>query len=335
MRNISEEISTLHGGKILSASEIVSLGDIDEKYMAARRRNDKIRSNRMKVRAISGFVTVTIFLIGFFSDSIYGYFSDTRENERISQIARGHVNPEPNQAAGIPVNLAPVNTDRAAAESGMPLEVDFDENDEAFSVPLSSGPRALMPAIKQLREEFNNDDIVGYIKIDGTAVNYMVAQATDNEYYLGRDIFGQSNRAGTIFMDYESNPAQLSRNTVIYGHNMRNGTMFHNLRYYKEEQFFNDHKYIRLTTLHEETVWEVFAFYIASVDFNYIQVNFPSDEHFAALLNEMKSRSVHKSGLEVGTEDHILTLSTCRYAEGDLRFVVNAKLISRISVEEL
>ena len=196
------------------------------------------------------------------------------------------------------------------------------------------GLRPILPQVLALREEFGNDDIIGHLSIHGTNIDNLVVQYYDNEFYLYRDVFGRYNAAGTLFLDYDNDASNLSRNNIIYGHNMRDGSKFHNVRFYTNRAFFDEHRYIHFTTMHYETVWEIFAFYDTHISFNYIQVYFPTDESFLALVEEMKRRSIHETDVQVDQDDLILTLSTCTNAHPDWRYVINAKLISRVSVED-
>ena len=196
-------------------------------------------------------------------------------------------------------------------------------------------PRPIMSKVLALREEYGNDDIIGHLRIYGTNINYLVVQYYDNEFYLHHDVFGQPSLAGVLFLDYENDAANLSLSNIIYGHNMGDGSKFHNVRYYRDRDFFDNHRYIHFTTLHYETIWEAFAFYDTHISFNYIQVDFSAEGSFMALVEEMKYRSMHKTGIQVSEDDKILTLSTCTNTHMDWRYVINAKLISRVSAEEL
>ena len=187
-------------------------------------------------------------------------------------------------------------------------------------------PRDIREEFALLREQYDNDDIVGRIVIEGTSVNYLVTQTGDNEFYLHHDINKTPNQAGWVFLDFENNIARQDRNTIIYGHNMREDIRFHSLRRFLCEEFFNDNRYVILNTLYDDYIWEIFAFYITDTDFRYLQVIFPTQADFYGLATEMKARSMHDSEIIVTADDRILTLSTCVGAD-NLRYVLNARLI--------
>ena len=193
-------------------------------------------------------------------------------------------------------------------------------------------PKVIQQVFEELRSQYNNDDIIGYLKIPDTSIDYPVTQAVDNAYYLHHDINKNASEAGWIFMDYENDIENDDPNIIIYGHNMRQNIMFHSLRYYQSWDYFNDHRYIVFNTIYDNYVWEIFSFYRAETSFPYIQVFFPSDEAFIDLANEMKARSMYDTDVDIKPDDHILTLSTCTNESDDTRFVLNAR---RLSLEEI
>ena len=205
--------------------------------------------------------------------------------------------------------------------------VDLIETDKPDTVYEVVEERTINPFVAQLREQYGNDEIVGYLYIEGTDIRYPVTQYIDNVFYLYHDVHRQSDRAGWIFLDYANDITREEPNTIIYGHNMRQNIRFHGIRNFQNRGFFEAHRYITLHTVYEEQRWEIFSFYRTNIDFFYIQVEFESDEEFYALLSEMAARSMHESGVEVGPGDRVLTLSTCTNAARDERFVINARLI--------
>jgi sortase B len=180
--------------------------------------------------------------------------------------------------------------------------------------------------INLLSEEFDNDEIVGYINIQGTSISYPVVQAKDNIFYLNKDIKKHKNSHGAIFMDYENDTKLLSHNTVIYGHNMRSNSMFNNIKYYVDEEYFKNNNIIELTTLYDQTKWEVFSFYTTTTDFGYTVTTF-EDKEFFCFLNTIKEKSIFDKEIDLYTSDKILTLSTCTNRFNNERFVIHAKLL--------
>lgn len=172
-----------------------------------------------------------------------------------------------------------------------------------------------------------NNDLVGWVRIPGTAIDYPVVKTDNNDFYLNHNIHKQPARAGTIFMDFRNSGTAKEPHTILYGHNMKDGSMFRDLMKYKEKDFFNKNSIIEFDTLYEKMKWEIFSVYVTATDFNYIQTYFPTRNDFGIFLNSIKERSLFKRDIVVAVEDKILTLSTCSYEFTDARFVVHAKRI--------
>ena len=180
-----------------------------------------------------------------------------------------------------------------------------------------------------IRVKYNNDDIIGIIKIPDTVIYYPVVyndQAT--EYYLNRNLYKQPSAAGSITLDFENTVERNDPSTILYGHQMyTSNTMFHTLSYYTDEDFFNSHRYIIYNTIYEDNVWEAFAYFKTYTTFNYIKIFFRSEKDFLKLAAEMKERSLYETDIEIKQGDRILVLSTCTNLEQDTRYVLCAKMI--------
>ena len=199
--------------------------------------------------------------------------------------------------------------------------------------PVKAG-RIYQDKFDSLRAKYNNDDIIGIIKIPDTVVYYPVAyNAQDTNYYLNRNLYKNLSAAGSICLDYENSIERYDPNTILYGHQMYSNSMFHTLNYYRNEDYFNSHRYIIFNTIYEENVWEVFTFFEAQVAFdhaeyiNYIKVFFRSEQNFLDLAAEMKKRSLYETEIEIKEGDRILTLSTCTNLDPDTRYVLSARMI--------
>ena len=179
--------------------------------------------------------------------------------------------------------------------------------------------------LQPLREV--NEDIVGWIAIEGTAIDYPVVQSEDNAYYLTHSIYKEDSSAGTIFMDYRNCPSPLDRHTVFYGHHMRNGMMFHDLISYKDEAFCKENPFIVYSGEEGISTWEIFSVYVTDSSDNYIETYFSSDAEFEKFLESIVSKSLYDTGCKVDRTDKIMTLSTCSYEFDDARMVVHAKRI--------
>ena len=183
------------------------------------------------------------------------------------------------------------------------------------------------PVFTELIAEYNNDDIVGFLSIEGTSINYPVVQAVDNDFYLDHDIYKKKSAPGWIFLDYENDITRNDPNTIIYGHNMKSDTMFHALRLYADESFYRNHKYITFNTLYEDLRWEIFSFCKTDTSFDYIRVFFPDMEIYETMLRKFKDLSIYDTEVEITGSDRILSLSTCTLGNPNARFVLSARLL--------
>ena len=173
-----------------------------------------------------------------------------------------------------------------------------------------------------------NPDTVGWIRIPGTVVDYAVVQAADNEEYLHKGFFGEANAAGTIFMDYRNQMGQPLQNWIIYGHRMKDDSMFGELGEYLNYGFYQQHPSFTFFTEDGAIDCEVFSVYRCTTEVDYCQPAFASGEEMLQYVQACKDRSEYKVVLDVTAEDTIITLSTCDYdldpTEG--RLVIHAKL---------
>lgn len=167
-----------------------------------------------------------------------------------------------------------------------------------------------------------NPDVVGWIYIEGTNINYPVVQGTDNSYYLNHLLDGNRNSAGTIFLDYRNRRDLSDRNSVIYGHHMQNGTMFQQITKYKEQSFYDAHPVCLIMTPSGNYRLEFFAGYVIDMNSQAWKMDFASDEEYSKWLEDAISRSTFTSPVKPTAQDRVVTFSTCTYEYNDARFVL-------------
>ncbi|MBQ9968624.1 MAG: class B sortase [Oscillospiraceae bacterium] len=169
--------------------------------------------------------------------------------------------------------------------------------------------------------------VVGWIGSDTGAINYPVVQGTDNAYYLNHLIDGTVNSNGSIFMDFRNGKDLSDRNTFIYGHNMRNGAMFASLVRYAEPGYYEAHPELLLVTEEGSFSLQVFAGCVVPGNSDLYQLSFRDDEEYAAYIEKVKLLSDFSADVPVGTEDRIVTLSTCSYDHEDARYLLFCRLV--------
>lgn len=189
----------------------------------------------------------------------------------------------------------------------------------------------ILPEYADLYEK--NDDLVGWIRIPGTKINYPVMQTKDDmEYYLHRDFDGDEDVNGLPFLDARCDVNKPSTNLLIYGHSMSSGAMFAGLMDYKNYEFYQEHKTIYFDTMHERGEYEVVAVFqsrVAYVDevafryYNFIQAD--TQTEFDSFISAVTQLSYYDTGIEASYGDRLLTLSTCDREITDGRLVVLAR----------
>ena len=174
-----------------------------------------------------------------------------------------------------------------------------------------------------------NPEVVGWIRVEGTNIDYPMVQSTDNEKYLRMTISGEWNNAGSIFVDYRVAQPFVSENTIIHGHNQRNNMMFHELVNYADENYFNGHQRILIDTPDGAcSTYQVFAFYKSPKKSATYDCSYDSVAEYQMYLDYIEENNWYHNGTQVTTDDRIITLSTCSNEWDDTRYVIHAKKIS-------
>lgn len=167
-----------------------------------------------------------------------------------------------------------------------------------------------------------NKDVVGWISRPGIGLDYPIVQATDNDYYLTHLVDGSTNKLGSIFMDYKNDPNFGDKNTIIYGHNMKDGAMFAVLMNYTEQSFYNDYPWIQISTPQKEYKMNIFAGFVVHANEFDARINFSSNVEFMDYVNKAIEKSSIESRVVVRPTSKIVTLYTCSYQYQNARYVL-------------
>ncbi len=178
-----------------------------------------------------------------------------------------------------------------------------------------------------------NQDFIGWIRIDGTKVSYPVMQSTEwVNYYLKRDFYGNESRHGTIYANESANIKDHSDNITLYGHKMKDGSMFASLHNYKDKAVYDAQPYIEFDTIYDYNTYQIIAVFItdAYLETGFAYHNFVDgdEESFNAFVAKCKELALYDTGVDAEYGDKLLTLSTCEHSIDNGRFVVVAKKIS-------
>lgn len=197
------------------------------------------------------------------------------------------------------------------------------------SPPVNEQDSLILPEYQQLYKR--NPDMVGWLKIEGTPIDYPVMQhSQDPDFYLNHDFDGKENRNGLPFLDARCD-IQGSNALLIHGHNMKNGLMFNSLMQYKKEEFFQEHSRIRFDTLYEQSNYDVLAVILSEVfpqsekTFKYYQLDIKTTESFDSYIKHIKELSLYDTGLSAQYGDQLIILSTCEYSRENGRLAVIAR----------
>lgn len=198
--------------------------------------------------------------------------------------------------------------------------------------PDETQPLEILPEYQALYEQ--NPDLVGWINIPDTNVNYPVMQTPGNkDYYLKRDFYGEYSTAGCLYVREQCDVFKPSDNLTIYGHNMKNGSMFHDLRKYKKQSYWESHQTFTFDTLYEHHTYQIIAVFKTSgttgKGYPYHQFeDAANEEEFNQFVEDIMDLAMYDTGLTAEYGDKLICLSTCEYSISNGRLVVVAKRIS-------
>lgn len=244
----------------------------------------------MKKKVISTIfliIFIIIFLVSGYK--IIKYIIDTKENEKVFK----------------------------KIQKSITTEKTFDENDNEI----------IKYNVDFATLKATNSDVVGFLIVPGTDIEQIVVKGKDNDYYLTHNFEKNYNSSGWLFADYRNKIDGSDKNIIIYGHNMKNGTMFASLDTVLETEWQNnpENHYITFITEDKESTYEVFSVYQIEAEDYYVKTTFTNNE-FSNYINKIKSRSEYNFNVDVTETDNLITLSTCG-STSKYRVVLHAKEI--------
>lgn len=189
-----------------------------------------------------------------------------------------------------------------------------------------------MTKLEELQKE--NSDIVGWLEIENSNINYPLLQGTDNNFYMTHNYKKEKSKNGALFLDKDYDWSLPSTNLLIYGHNNRgSNTMFTSLINYKEEKYYKEHKKIRLTTNQEDAEYEIISVFLSRVYYKsetnvfryYYFINAENEQEFNEYVQNSKEASLYNIDATAEYGDQLLTLSTCEFSQEDGRLAIVAK----------
>lgn len=185
--------------------------------------------------------------------------------------------------------------------------------------------------VRELQEE--NPDVKGWIRIEGTSINYPLLQTDNNDYYLTHNYKKEKSSYGSIFINKKSNIKDNNSNVIIYGHNMKNSQMFNELLNYQSKDFYTEHPIIQVATEEGEYNYEIICAFKSRIFykneknvFRYYQYyNFETESKFNEYIKNCKSIQLYDIGKTAKYGEQLITLITCEYSRENGRMVVVAR----------
>ncbi len=176
-----------------------------------------------------------------------------------------------------------------------------------------------------LREDYGGE-IARWILFNDSVINYPIAYGTDNDFYTDHLADGSEGKSGAIFIDYRNDPDFKNKNTLVYGHHMKDGSMFAGLVNYAKQDYYEANPGFYILTPEGNYEAQIFSAYITPSDSDAFDISFESDAEYDSYLQYICGLSKITTGVEPDTEDNIVTLVTCTYEYSEARFLVHAIL---------
>ena len=165
--------------------------------------------------------------------------------------------------------------------------------------------------INSARKKYNNNDVVGILEINNTDYIVPVMQGDDNKYYLKHTPYGEKSSMGSVYLDYRVD-IDSSKKLLIYGHNSSNVDMpFKILEEFYDRDYYDNHKYVEVTTSNTKKKYEIFSVFVETSDFSYMDITFDNDDEYLNHINNLKSKSMYDTGVTLSKDNEILILQTC------------------------
>lgn len=291
----------------------------------------KKNSKRAKRYRIAGVICVlaAIGCFGYFTYTSYLEEQSALEMKRLQDMQNmtGHYIEEEAFSESVP------DEKEAAQEAAADTEqekADEEKEEEPQKIP------DILPEYEKIYAE--NEDLVGWLQIEDTSVNYPVLQSDtekDSQFYLTHSFAKKKDKNGSLFMDYRNDFLNRDTNLIIYGHNMKSGAMFGSLKKYLDEEYLEEHKTIQFDTIYERGTYEVIGAFLSEVSFQdeytfryYNFLNAENESEFEAFrVNVMQLDALKKGTLDAEYGDELLTLSTCSSYTDEGRMFIIAKRI--------
>ena len=275
------------------------------------------------------YIVTLVILIGVFlfsAGALLKYYIESQQSkqtyEKIQSLRGDYTRPAPTAPTLSNLPTDPSGETQATEPTSPLVSITDPETGEQIQI---------LPEFSELY--LLNTDLVGWLTIPGTNVDYPVVQSPETpDYYLHRDFYGNYDSHGCLYAREQCDVNAPSDNITIYGHRMKDHTMLGHLAKYERKDFWKDHQYLHFDTLTEYHTYQIIYVFTTTASvgkgFQYhLMVDAADQEEFNAFLVNCASNSLYDTGLTANYGDKLVTLSTCEYTQENGRLVVVAKRI--------
>ncbi|MDE7311957.1 MAG: class B sortase [Eubacterium sp.] len=320
------------------------LAQNSQKLLEEKRRKDEQKQKGKKLGAAGCMcILAAVFCLGYYGVTLWQEHLESQEFERLQNMQNltGHLIRESSvddeqegsasqDAGGEDAQASDKNaakTSKAAAKKAAKEKAEKQAEKKIDPADLT--------VLKKYRELYKqNKDLAGWLSIEGTVINYPVMQtgSKNPDYYLHHDFEKKESDHGTLFVDARNDYVNRDTNLIIYGHNMRDGTMFGGLKRFMEKEYFEQHQKLVFDTIYEKAEYQIVAVCLSKVNYQddhtfryYNFLNAADKEEFNAFLANIQQLTVFDQKIDLSYGDELLTLSTCNSYVQDGRLFLIAK----------
>lgn len=326
-----------------SPAEIPSEGQggiFPEGFIAQEEAEEKGKKLPAKEIIRRAVLAISLIAIVVSCGMLYNEYRLHKENENMmSNISDLIITEPPTETTTETTTAAPgESTTKQVTTTTRPTTTRYLTPSEQFELLKKENPDIVFPdniQLKYAKLYAENQDFVGYLSASGSDIDFPVVQGVDDDEYLEMNFFGEYTKYGCPFMTFRNDPKNLDRNTVIYGHNMKDGSLFATLEQYLTLEGYKQAPVISFNTLYQDFNFKIISTMITNIKpeddngyvFPYYWTNLNSTLNYTAYLNQISQRSLYDTGVNVLPTDRLLTLSTCYDEFEDARLVVIARLV--------
>lgn len=310
------------------------LAQNSQKLLEEKRKKEEQKQKGRKLGAAGGMcILAAVLCLGYYTATLWQDHLESQEFERLQDMQNltGHVIRE---TSSDDRQEGTAEQDSGQAEASGAKKKPSEKQDAKKQEDKKIDP-ADLTVLKKYKELYKqNQDLAGWLSVEGTVINYPVMQTgkKNPDFYLHNDFDKKESDHGTLFVDARNDIVNRDTNLIIYGHNMRDGTMFGGLKSFMDKNYFEKHQELVFDTIYEKAKYRIVAVCLSKVNYQdddtfryYNFLNAESKEEFQAFLANIQQLTVFDQKIDISYGDELLTLSTCNSYVQDGRLFLIAK----------